>query len=84
MTPSVLPLSPRATFAFTHPLFQDDFLKRFINDHPGGELECNFTGRCPFFKDLHRKKICILIPCFEIIRLQKLPKSIGKTIVYCS
>ena len=37
-----------------------------------GALECNLTGRCPFFKDLHnpfRKKICILIPCFGIFRL---------------
>ena len=36
-----------------------------------GALECNLTGRCPFFKSLHnpfRKKICILIPCFGIFR----------------
>ena len=52
-----------------------------------GATECNLTGRCPFFKNLHnpfRKKICISIPCFGIIRLQKIPKTIGKTIVYCS
>ena len=29
-------------------------------------------------------KICISIPCFGIIRLQKFLKTIGKTIVYCS
>ena len=37
----------------------------------GGALECNLTGRCPFFKSLHnpfRKKISILIPCFGIFR----------------
>ena len=52
----------------------------------GGALECNLTGRCPFFKNLHnpfRKKIEISIPCFGI-RLQKIPKPIGQTIVYCS
>ena len=46
----------------------------------GGALECNLTGRCPFSKNPHnpfRKKICISIPCFGIIRLQK-PKTIGK------
>ena len=40
----------------------------------GGAFECNFTGRCPFFKNLHnpfRKKICSSIPCFGIIRFQK-------------
>ena len=45
---------------------------------PGGALECNLTGRClhnPF-----RKKICILIPCFVIFRLQ----NNRKTIAYCS
>ena len=48
---------------------------------PGGALECNLTGRCPFFKSLHnpfRKKICILIPCFGIFRLQNNRKTIGK------
>ena len=54
---------------------------------PGGALECNQTGRCPFFKSLHnpfRKKICILIPCFGIFRLQNNRKTIVKTIAYCS
>ena len=51
---------------------------------PQGALECNLTGRCPFFKNLRnpfRKKICMSIPCFGIIRLQKIPKTIGKTVV---
>ena len=30
------------------------------------------------------KKFCISIPSFEIIRLQRIPKTIGKTIIYCS
>ena len=53
----------------------------------GGALECNLTGRFPFFMNLHnpfRKKIYISIPCFGIIRLPKIPKSIEKTIAYCS
>ena len=29
------------------------------------------------------EKICISIPCFGIIRLQKIPETIWKTIVYC-
>ena len=62
--------------------------KRFTRRGGGGEaLECNLTGKCPFFKNLHnlfRKKICISIPCFGIIRLQKFPKTIGKTILHCS
>ena len=40
---------------------------------PPGALECNMTGRCPFFKNLHnlfRKKLCISIPCFGINRLE--------------
>ena len=40
----------------------------------GGAPECNLTGRCPFFKNLHnpfRNKNCISIPCFGIIRFQK-------------
>ena len=47
----------------------------------GGALECNLMRRCPFFKNLHNpfgKKICISIPCFGIIRLQKIAKSIGE------
>ena len=54
---------------------------------PGGALECNLTGRCPFLKNLHnpfRKTNCISIPCFGIIRLQNIPWTIGKTIVYFS
>ena len=52
---------------------------------PGeGALKCNLTGRCPFLRISFREKICISIPCFGIIRLQKIPKTIGKTIVYCS
>ena len=54
---------------------------------PGGGLECNLTGRCPFSKRLHnpfRKKICILIACFGIFRLQNNRKTIWKTIAYCS
>ena len=50
-----------------------------------GALECNLTGRCPTFKNLHnpfRGKICISIPFSGIIRLQKIPKTIGKTIAY--
>ena len=53
----------------------------------GGALECNLTGRCPFFKSLpnpFRKKICILIPCFGIFRLLNNRKTIWKTIAYCS
>ena len=46
----------------------------------GGALECNLTGRCPFFKSLFRKKICILILCFGIFRLQ----NNRKTITYCA
>ena len=49
----------------------------------GGALECNLTGRCPFFKNFHnpfRKKNCISIPCFGIFRLQ----NNKKTIDYCS
>ena len=60
-----------------------------VSCEPGGggggrALEYNLTGRCPIFKNLHnpfRKKNSILIPCFGIIRLQKIPKTIGKTIV---
>ena len=58
-----------------------------------GALECNLTGRCPFFKNLHnrfRKKICISIPCFGIFRLQNnrennslLFLKNSKTITYC-
>ena len=59
-----------------------------VISYPGGEaLKCNLTGRCPFFKSLHkpfRKKICILIPCFGIFRLQNNRTTIGKTITYCS
>ena len=47
----------------------------------GGALECNLTGRCPFFKSLHhpfRKNIFILIPCFGIFRLQNSRKAVGK------
>ena len=60
----------------------------------GGALECNLTGRCPFFKNFHnpfRKKNCISILCFEIFRLQNnrennsilFLKTIAKTIAYC-
>ena len=44
---------------------------------PGG-FECNLTGRCPFFKNLHnpfRNENCISIPCFGIIRLSKNSKN---------
>ena len=45
------------------------------SDPPGGwALECNLKGRSPFLKNFNnsfRKKICISIPCFGIIRLQK-------------
>ena len=47
----------------------------------GGALECNMTGRCPFFKNLHnpfRRKICISIPYFGIFKLQNNRKTIGK------
>ena len=49
----------------------------------GGALECNLTGRCPFFKSLHnpfRKKFWILIPCFGIFRLQNNREKVA----YCS
>ena len=69
-------------------------ISEFLTAHspPRGALECNLTagltGRCPFFKNLDNpfgKKICISILCFGIsIRLQKIPKTIEKTIVYCS
>ena len=52
----------------------------------GGAFECNLTVRCPFFKNLHnlfRKRICISIPCFGIIRLQKFPDN-REAIIYCS
>ena len=59
----------------------------------GGALECNLTGRCPFFTNLHnpfRKKICISTPCFGIFKLQNdrennslLFLKIAKTIAYC-
>ena len=50
-------------------------LKQHVTSFPGGggALECNLTGRCPFFKSLDnpfRKKNCILTPCFGIFRLQ--------------
>ena len=47
----------------------------------GGALECNLTGRCPFFKSLHNpfgKKNCILIPFFGIFRLENNGKQWGK------
>ena len=58
----------------------------FSHSHPRGRrgrraLECNLTRRRRLFKNLHnlfRKKNCISIPCFGIIRLQKFPKVIGK------
>ena len=58
-----------------------------LHEPPGGALECNLIGRCPFFKSLHnplRKKIWFLIPCFEIFRLQNNRETKGKTIAYCS
>ena len=48
----------------------------FKINSPGGEgetLECNMTGSCLSFKNLHnlfRKNIYISIPCFGIFRLQ--------------
>ena len=60
----------------------------------GGALECNLTGRWPFLKEPQnpfRKKICISIPCFGIIRLQNSKNNrennsllFLKTIAYCS
>ena len=85
--------------------FCSQFFSHWIsfNGHPEGTFECNLTGRCPFFKNPHnpfRKKICISIPCFGIIRLQNIPKNntennsilffenttllFLKTIAYCS
>ena len=60
-----------------------------------GALECNLTRRCPFFKSPHnpfRKRICILILCFRIFRLQnsrrnnreKISILFLKTIGFCS
>ena len=51
--------------------------------HGGGEraLECNLMGKCPFFKNPHnpfRKKICIPIPCLELLDFLKNTKTIGK------
>ena len=56
------------------------------NGGGGGALECNLTGKCPFFKNLHNlfRKKCISIPCFGIIRSEKFPKTIGETIVHSS
>ena len=28
-------------------------LGQYSPSNPGGALECNLTGRCPFFKNLH-------------------------------
>ena len=36
----------------------------------GGALECNLTGRCPFFKNLHnpfRKKFAFRYPVSELL-----------------
>ena len=60
---------------------------------PGGALECNLTGSCPFFsristtwlgffKNLHNL-VSISITCFDIIQLQKFPKTIEKRMVCC-
>ena len=70
-------------------IFTDNQGKIFLILPPGGggHLECNLTGRCPFFKRLHnplRKKICILIPCFGIFRLQNNSLLFLKTIAFCS
>ena len=55
---------------------------------PGGAgaLECNLTGGAHFLRIFTTclGKNLLSIPCFRIIRLQKIPKIIGKTIVYCS
>ena len=43
----------------------------------GGALECDLTGRCPFFKNLHnmfRKKIAFRYPVSEFLDY----KTIGK------
>ena len=62
-------------------------LKLKVVQPGGGALECNLTGRYPFFKNLTTrlgKRIAFPYPVSEFVRLQKIPKTIGKTIVYCS
>ena len=73
-----------------------EFQVLLVCEYPGeGILECNLTARCPFFRNLHnpfRKKICISIPCFGIIKLQKNAENnrennnilFLKTIAFCS
>ena len=59
-----------------------------------GALECNLTGRCPFFKNLYnpfRKKIAFRYPVSELLDYKKLQKQWGnnsllslKATAFCS
>ena len=47
----------------------------------GGALECNLTGRCPFFKNLYnplRKKLAFRHPVLELLDNKKFQKQYGK------
>ena len=53
----------------------------------GGAFECNLTGRCSFFKNLHNlfiKQFAFRYPVSELLDYKKFQKTIEKTIAYYS
>ena len=88
-----MPLNFYAKQSFNHICIIKAISNKQVTYGPGGALECNLTGRCPFFKNLHNpfgKKFAFRCSVSEFLDYKTIGnnsllflKTIAKTIAYC-